>query len=118
LLPQGSIVLGADLLDQLDGAAPCLGFEELGLLLLVLCQLEHAKAFGPRSRIEPGDDDGPVLVLDQNYGCGTQFDPDMRLGSTWTRALDQLAANGWLDVTKNGHEIRVRRGRRAKEVTR
>jgi hypothetical protein len=56
---------------------------------LVLAQLEHAKAFGPHSRIEAGDDDGPVLVLNKNYGCGGQFDPDQRISSSWRWALDQ-----------------------------
>jgi hypothetical protein len=46
----------------------------------VLAQLENAKAFGPRSRIESGDDGEPVLVLDKDYGVGVAYDPDMRLG--------------------------------------
>jgi hypothetical protein len=116
LLPSGSVVFGADLWAQLTHeGGTILGFEECGVLLVAAAALENAGSLGPHSRIELEDGE-PVLVLHASFGFGVKLDLDQRLNSAWVRALDQVAAAGWLRVEKTGHEIRVQRGVRLKRA--
>jgi hypothetical protein len=117
LLPAGSVVLPPDLWEHLaHGEGTILGFEEVAVLVVVAASLENAGALGPHSRVEPGEDDTPVLVLHADFGFGARLDPDDRLASSWKRALSQLEANDWLVVTTEGQEIRVSRGRLLKKA--
>jgi hypothetical protein len=117
LLAAGSVVLPPDLWEHLAyGEGTILGFEEVAVLVVVAASLENAGTLGPHSRVEPGEDDTPVLVLHADFGFGARLDPDDRLASSWKRALTQLEANDWLVVKTEGQEIRVSRGRLLKKA--
>jgi hypothetical protein len=117
LLPAGTVVLPPDFWEFLLQDGRFLGFEEVAVLGVAAACLENAGSLGPYSRCEQGEDGEPVLVLHQDFGFGTALDPEGRFPN-WKRALDQLGRNGWLNVTMDGQEVRVTRGRRLRrEVT-
>jgi hypothetical protein len=112
--PVGSVVfLSADLIPMLEDAAPALWISHLGVLTLVLAQIENGIPLSPGARFEGAEDDDLVLVLDRNWGLGSKFDPDGHGLGGWEKRLAHLSRNGWLHIEHRGHEIHVRRGRRA-----
>ncbi len=107
----GAVVLPRELFDWLNRPDPILELTDIALYVLMLFQLENATPLTPGGRLEGMGDDCAVVV-DTRLGIGMKFDPDARFAH-WQKDLEHLERNGLLALERRGHELLVRRGRRA-----
>jgi hypothetical protein len=102
---EGSVVLPRQFFEHLRDGINQAG--ELLAFIYVMGQLEGGEAFGLRCQIE-----GDALVLDQHGSLAPPGgDPDSHLGNA-RQALEHLARNGYLALSRTGKKTYIRRGSR------
>jgi hypothetical protein len=111
LLPAGTVVLEADLGEQLRGGL--IWLSHVQALAGLAFQFETATAWGPSSRFEGSHEGGDLtLVVDSMYGpFGRAAGEDETLGN-WKVLVEELAERGFFEVERRGREWKIRRGPR------
>jgi hypothetical protein len=105
---QGAVTLPAVVFDHLANGV--LWVDDLAALVYALAQLERGELLSRQARF-----DGETLVLRRDYGLfAADHDPEGRIG--WKETLNNLDRVGWLDVTYQAGEVRIRRGPLAAKV--
>jgi hypothetical protein len=112
LLPAGSIVLDADLGEDLrDGL---IWLSHLTVIAALMFQFETGRAWAPGARFEGADQTGDLaLHVDANMGVFGQARGEDHAAGNWKLLLVELEERGWFSVERRGKNWTIRRGPRA-----